>query len=65
MVTSNPGESVHLGLIDFDPNMEITMLGTEGNLEFSEASPGTLIQMPDERKITSKWVYTLVFTNSS
>lgn len=63
MITAILEETIQLGSIEFKSNMSVTMLGTDGEFKFSKASAGISVEMPDARKFTSKWAYTLVFTN--
>lgn len=62
MLTSWPGATVRLGSIASSANLRVSMLGTQGQLQWFEGSPGIIVTTPRQDANTSKWAWTLVIT---
>jgi hypothetical protein len=62
MMTSWPGETVRLGVVDGQLGTTIQMLGTSETLTWAATAPGITVNIPRPDNNMSKWVWTLVIT---
>jgi len=63
LMTSWPGQTVHLGAVNSTTSMTVNLLGFPNTLLWSVADPGIRVNLPRLDDVNSKWAWTLVLSN--